>query len=106
MSKEVILKIKQTEAEAEKIRSDASDRAKEKLRNAEVLGMALCEKAENDAVRENAEKLRLTREKAEELLERSRQEAQKEKDRLRAQGAPYMGDAVRLIIGGIFEKCQ
>ena len=106
MSKEVILKIKEAEAEAARIRSDAAKEAKGRIHHAEQMGALFCERMEQEATAENAEKLRLTAKKAEELLARTKQEAEAETDALLAAGEPYLADAVRMIIGGVFEKCQ
>ena len=106
MSKEIIEKIKEAEAEANRIRQTAAEQAKERVRHAEEVGVLLCNKLEEDAVRENAEKLRLTREKAEELRSRTERDARAEAEQLIAATEVYMADAVRMIIGGIMEQCQ
>ena len=106
MSKEMILKIQNAEAEAKQIRLDATEKAKEKIRNAEAAGKLLCREAEAEAIRSNEEKLRMTREKAEELLNRSRREAEAQAKLLMKAGEPYLKDAVKMIIGGILEQCQ
>ena len=106
MSKETIMRIKNAEAQAEAIRADATEEARERIRTAEQAAALLCEQAANTAEDKNAQKLRLTKERADEVLKMSRADAEKEADALRKASAPYMGDAVRLIIGGIFEKCQ
>lgn len=106
MSKEMILKIQKAEADAQKIRMEASEQAKERIRQAETDGKMLCREAEAEAIRINEEKLRLTREKADELLARSRREAQAQAKLLLKAGEPYVKDAVKMIIGGIMEQCQ
>ena len=106
MSKEIIAKIRETEEEAAKIRKNGSERAKEILRLAEAEGARLCEEAERDRGAENREKLELTQRKADELLQETRAEAQKEEEILREKSSDRMRDAVRMIIGGLFEKCQ
>lgn len=106
MSKEVILKIKEAEAEAARIRAEAAQEAKARIHHAEQMGAVFCERMEQEATAENAEKLRLTAKKAEEHLARTAEEAQAESDALLTAGEPYLADAVRMIIGGIFEKCQ
>ena len=68
--------------------------------------MTFCESAEAESAAKNAERLRLTEQKANELLERSRKSAQGEAEALRREASPKMAEAVRLIIGGIFEACQ
>ncbi len=106
MSKEIITKIKETETEAAAIRADGAERAKEILRLAEANGARLCEETEKRAAAENREKLTLTRKRAEELLQRTRADAAKETVLLRENSNDRMRDAVRMIIGGLFEKCQ
>ena len=106
MSKEIIAKIRETEEEAAKIRKNGSERAKEILRLAEAEGARLCETAERDRGAENREKLELTQRRADELLQETRAEAQKEEEILREKSSDRMRDAVRMIIGGLFEKCQ
>ena len=106
MSKEIIAKIRETEEEAAKIRKNGSERAKEILRLAEAEGARLCEAVERDRGAENREKLELTQRKADELLQETRAEAQKEEEILREKSSDRMRDAVRMIIGGLFEKCQ
>ena len=106
MSKEIILKIKETEAQAAAIRAEGNERAKEILRLAEAEGAKLCEDTERHAMAENREKLTLTRKKADELLQKTRADAAKETVLLRENSSDRMRDAVRMIIGGLFEKCQ
>lgn len=106
MSKEIIAKIRETEEEAAKIRKNGSERAKEILRLAEAEGARLCEEAERGRGAENREKLELTQRRADELLQETRAEAQKEEEILREKSSDRMRDAVRMIIGGLFEKCQ
>ena len=106
MSKEMILKIQNAEAEARSIREEATAEAKERIRCAESAGKLLCKEAEAEAIRTNEEKLRLTREKADELLDRSRREAEAQAKLLMKAGEPYVKDAVKMIIGGMMEQCQ
>ena len=106
MSKEVILKIRDAETEAARIRAEAAQEAKSRIHHAEQMGAVFCERMEQEATAENAEKLRLTAQKADELLSRTKQEAKAESDALLAAGETYLADAVRMIIGGIFETCQ
>ncbi len=106
MSKEIIEKIKEAEAEANRIRQTAAEQAKERVRHAEEVGALLCNKIEEDAAQENAEKLRLTREKAKELRSRTERDARTEAEQVIAAAEVYMADAVRMIIGGIMEQCQ
>ncbi len=106
MSKEAITKIKEAEAQAQKIRAEADTEARARVRKAESDGRLLCENAESDAARINAERLRLTRERAEELTANSLDSAEQEAKELELSSAPYMSEAVRLIVEGVFEQCQ
>ena len=100
MSKDLILKIKDTEAEAAKIRADAAEQAKERIRRAEAEAARFCEASEKEAERENAAKIRLTREKADELLAARTEAAKQEAEAIRAAASPYRREAVRLVVEG------
>ncbi|MBQ7376341.1 MAG: hypothetical protein IJW52_05620 [Clostridia bacterium] len=106
MSKEIILKIKEAEAEAQKIRNDASAEAVERVRRAEAEGRKLCEKAEADAAKVNREKLAITAERADDLVGRAKEDAQKEAEELRESAEFNLREAVRLIVAGVYEQCQ
>lgn len=106
LSKELILKIQNAEAEARRIRTDAVEEAKNQIRNAESAGRLLCRTVEAEAIKSNEEKLRLIRRKADELLERGRREAEGQAQRLMAAGEPYLRDAVKMIVGGVLEACR
>ena len=106
LSKDAIRKIREAEAEAAEIRARGAERAKEILRAAEEKGARLCAEAEEQAVRENRQKLDLTRQKAEELLEKTREEARTEAAEIRQAGEDRTRDAVRMIVGGLYELCQ
>ena len=106
MSKDLIEKIKEAEREAEKIRADATEQAKEQIRRAEMEAALFCENFEKEAERENAKKLRLTREKADELLARSAEMAKEEAATVRVAASPYTKEAVRLVTEGVWKLCQ
>ena len=106
LSKEVILKIKEAEEKADSIRSSASLQAKNKIKNAEAEGKRLCEAAEASAIAENEKKLQLIREKANNMIESSRDSAKQEAKADTDAANIHMREAVRYIIGGITEKCQ
>lgn len=106
MSKEIILKIKEAEAEAQKIRSDASDEAAARIRRAESEGKRLCDKAEESAARANREKLNVTSERADDLLNKAKENAAAEAEALRESAEFNLREAVRFIIAGVQEQCQ
>lgn len=106
LSKEIILKIKEAEAEAQKIRSDASDEAAARIRRAESEGKRLCDKAEESAARANREKLNVTSERADDLLNKAKENAAAEAEALRESAEFNLREAVRFIIAGVQEQCQ
>lgn len=106
MSKEIILKIKDAEAEAQKIRSDAVDEAAARIRRAEIEGKKRCEKAASDAAAVNREKLKITADRADELLVRAKESADAEAEALREAAEFNLREAVRFIIAGVEEQCQ
>ncbi len=106
MPKEMIVKIQKAEAEAQAIRLNATEEAKDRVRKAEAAGQQLCREAEAKTARENEEKLRMTRQRAEEFLSHSREEAEEQAAQLMKEREPYLRDSVRMIVGGVFEQCQ
>ena len=106
LSKEIILKIKEAEAEAQKIRSDASDEAAARIRRAESEGKRLCDKAEDNAARANREKLNITSDRAEELLKKAKEDADADAEALKESAEFNLREAVRFIIAGVQEQCQ
>ena len=106
MSKDAIIKIKEAEAEAQKIRADATEAAKEKVRRAELDGKRLCADTETEAMRVNAEKIQMTHEKLDAILNEKRAVAQKNaKDTVRS-AELNMRDAVQMIVGEVMKQCQ
>lgn len=106
MSKEIILKIRQVESEAQKIRDDAAEQAAAKLRKAEIDGKMLCDRAENETSKTNREKLLITAHRADEHIERAKNAAAEEADKIRAEAEFNLREAVRFIIAGVHEQCQ
>lgn len=106
MSKEIILKIKEAEAEAQKIRSDAADEAAARIRRAETEGKRRCDKAEADAAAINREKLNITSGRADELLRSAKESADAEVAAFKASAEFNLREAVRFIISGVEEQCQ
>ena len=106
MSKEVVLKIKEVEAEAEKIRSDAVIEAKRRIQQAESDGKKLLEKTNADADRLNAKRLALTRQKSDELVSDVKYRATEDAEKMRAAAEFNMREAIRFIISGVKQQCQ
>lgn len=106
MSKQAILKIKETEATAQKLRTDAEAEAKRRIREAEAEAKRLIASTEAEAERVNKERLRLTAERAEALMQEGAQSASEAATEVAKSCEPFMDNAVRLIIEGVFEQCQ
>jgi vacuolar-type H+-ATPase subunit H len=106
LSKEIILKIKETEATAQKIRSDAAAEAAERIKKAEADGKKLCERAEADAERINRDKLKIAAQRADGVVENAKTNATDEANEARESAEFNIREAVRLIIAGVYEQCQ
>lgn len=106
MSKEIILKIKETEATAQKIRSDAAAEAAERIKKAEADGKKLCERAEADAERINRDKLKIAAQRADGVVGNAKTNATDEANEARESAEFNIREAVRLIIAGVYEQCQ
>ena len=106
LSKEAIRKIKAAEAEADKIRADAVELAKEKIRKAEADGKMLCERTEEEALRENKKKLDAIAEKVDEKLSEQKNAADRRVRELYTTAEFNMREAVKAIVGEVMDKCQ
>lgn len=106
MAKDILIKIREAEAQAQKIREDGALEAKKRLNDAEAAGKRLCEQTELRANAENAEKLKLMRDKAQEMTEKHRSAAISEAKDVISAADHNMREAVRLIVGGVMDKCQ
>ena len=106
MSKEIINKIKEVEAEAAQIKNAARDEARARVQKAELEGKKLYETSQRQAQALNAKRLELTREKADELMQSVRDNAQDEAAKMRDDAQFNMREAIRFIILGVNEQCQ
>ena len=106
MSKEIIIKIQQTEAEAQKIRLDATEEAKARVKRAEAESRQAFERAEAKAHKQNKDKLRIAKERADEVMQNAQTEADAEAQAMREAAEFNMREAVRAIIAGVREQCQ
>ena len=106
MSKEIVNKIREAEAEAAKIRADAAEEAKARVKNAEEQGKKLCETAQARAEKENKEKISVARDRSDELMAKTREEAVAEVGSMREAAEFNMREAVRSIISGVNEQCR
>ena len=106
MSKEIIQKIKDAEAQARKIKSDAQEEAKARIRKAESDGKKLCERAEEEALRTNREKLDAIQEKIDQRLSEQKNAADRSVRELTMTAEFNMREAVKTIVGEVLDKCQ
>ncbi len=106
MSKQAILKIKEAEAEAQRMRSDAQTEAKRRVREAEAEAKKLLADTEAEARSVNKERLRLTAERAEELIAEGAKNAVADAADVAKACEPFMENAVKVIVEGVFEQCR
>ena len=106
MSKQAILKIKEAEATAQKLRADAEAEAKRRVREAETEAKRLLATTEAEAERINKERLRLTAERADALIQEGEKSAGEAALEVARACEPFMDNAVKLIIEGVFEQCR
>jgi len=106
LSRDTILKIKEAEAQADKIRAAAQAEASARIKAAEADGKKLCADTELRVFAENEKKLGLIREKAEEMINGNREASEEESKAVTDSASLHLREAVRYIIGGVMEECQ
>lgn len=106
MSKESILKIKETEAEADRIVEDARRAAQEMIAAAEREGRELCENTEQEMLAKRAEMLRQIEEKTAQMNERVMEEAKEQSEELKRNVKLRRKAAEKIIIRGLDAKCR
>ena len=106
MSRESILKIRETEDTAARTVETAKARAKEMVEQAERDGKALCERTEAETSAEYTAVLSRIRERSEAFLEDSRTETDEEIAKLRREVSLRRKIAEKIIIRGFESKCR
>ncbi len=106
MSKELISKIKEAEAEASRIKNSARDEAKARIQKAESDGKKLCDDTAKSVEKADGQKIKLTQQKADELLVSVREETNESAKKMQEAAEFNMREAVRFIISGVNEQCQ
>ena len=106
MSKEALSKIRSAETAADNIRANARAKAQDMISQAGRRGAELCRTTESSTSRELLSMLSQIRKRSEDLIEKSRAEAQKEARAMEITAKLHMNMAVKLIVWGIVEKCQ
>ena len=106
MSKEIINKIREVEAEAAHIKSAARDEARARVQKAELEGKKMYENSQRETQALNAKRLEITREKADELMREVREDALNESVKMREKAEFNMREAIRTVMLGVNEQCQ
>ena len=104
MSREAILKIKETEEEAERILSEARARAQELVADAEDEGRRLCQVTEAETAAQLADMLSQIRERTVTMNERVASETEQEVEALRKEVSLRRKSAEKIIIRGFESK--
>ena len=106
MSRETILKIKETEAEAVRIVENAREKAKAMKAQAEVEGQALCQTTEAELTQTLDGMLEQIRLKTEEHAERVREATREEAEGVVAVAKLNRKSAEKIVIRGLDAKCR
>lgn len=106
MSRESILKIRETEDTAQKTVEAAKARAREMLEEAEREGKELCARTEAEVAAEYAAVLEKIRERSLLLAEKNQAETDEEIAKLRREVSLRRRIAEKIIIRGLESKCR
>ena len=106
MSKESILKIKETEALAEQMISDARVRAQKILEDARAEGIADCDHTETQTAAELSSMLNQIRARTVTMSERMAEESDEEIAQMREQVTLRRRIAEKIILRGVVKKCR
>lgn len=106
MSKESILKIKETEALAEQMILDARVRAQKIVEDARAEGIAACDAIERQTAAELSAMLDQIRARTAAMSERMAEESDEEIAQMREQVALRRRIAEKIILGGVVRKCR
>ena len=106
MSRESILKIKETEQRAEQLVESAKARARAMVEEAEREGRALCAETERSVSAENAALMEQLRERTAQTVAHADEEARKEADAMRKEAFLNKRGAEKIVIRGLMSKCR
>lgn len=106
MSRESILKIRETEERAAKTVDAAKTRARETVERAEREGRELCDRTEAEAMAQYAEVIKKIRERSLVLAEKNQTETDEEIANLRREVSLRRKIAEKIIIRGLESKCR
>ena len=106
MSKEIVAKIREVEAQAEKIKKDAGEEAKRRVQTAEIEGKQSFEREVHKIESLNAERIEATKNKSSELMQDIRDNAVSDAEKMRDEAEFNMREAIRFIVSGVTQQCQ
>lgn len=106
MSRNTILKIRETEAEAARIVAQAEERARSMRADAEEAGRALCRSTEQETSAELDGMLEQIRVKAAEMAEHILEETREEATAVAAAARLKRKSAEKIVIRGLDAKCR
>ena len=106
MSKEIVSKIREVEAQAEQIIKEAGDEAKRRVQAAELEGKQRLDRETRRIEKLNADRIEATKNKSSELMKEVRDTATEEASKMRDEAEFNMREAIRLIISGVEQQCQ
>ncbi|MBQ8310094.1 MAG: hypothetical protein IJX80_03670 [Clostridia bacterium] len=106
MSRESILKIKETEDAAEGIIEDAKFRAREMIETAEREGRALCAETETRTAEEIASTMAQLRERTDAMVDRISAEADEAAEEMRKNAMLRQRSAEKIVVRGLMSKCR
>ena len=106
MSKEAMVRVREAEAQAAAIRKEAEEAAAARIEQNEKA----CASQEEQIISATDEaikvKLASVKERAEQLIEQSRKEAQEDVVTMETEARARMREAVKLIVWEMFDSCQ
>ena len=106
MSRDSILKIKETEQKAERVVEEARARARAMLEEAEKNGRMLCENAEAEARAADASLKETLYARTAETVAKANEEARAEAEEIRKNSFLNKRSAEKIVIRGLMSKCR
>ena len=106
MSKEAYFKIREAEAEAERILAEAEAEANRMIAEAKAAGEALCRSAEEDTAAELSRMMEQIRQRGEEHVERVLAEGHEEEAEIEEKIRLTRRSAQKIVIRGLEAKCR
>ncbi len=106
MSKEAFFKIREAEAEAERILAEAEAEASRMITEAKAAGEALCRNAEQETAAELSRKMEQIYQRGEEHVERVLAEGHEEEAEIEEKIRLTRRSAEKIVIRGLEAKCR